>query len=230
MKKISIRGVISNNDDAWIYDYFGMEATSPKMVDDAITQANGDDLEVEINSGGGSVFAGSEIYTTLKSYTGNVTTKIVGIAASAASVIAMAGKKVVMSPTAQFMIHNVSAMTAGDYRDMEHSSEILKSANDTVANAYRIKTGKSQEELLALMDKESWFTADRAKEIGFIDEVMFDSEPQLVASAYMPATLPPEVIQKMRNSKIKPQESPNDEAVFLMQSKLKYLKLKGDIE
>lgn len=101
MKKVSVKGAIISNDDQWIYDWFEIEATSPKSIGNAIQEANGDEVEVEINSGGGDVFAGSEIYTALKAYSGNVTTKIVGLAASAASVIAMAGNKVLMSPTSQ---------------------------------------------------------------------------------------------------------------------------------
>jgi len=130
--KISVRGPIISNDDKWIYDYFDIESTTPKMVSDAIEKANGEELEVEINSGGGSVFAGSEIYTALKAYKGNVVTKVVGLAASAASVIAVAGKKVLMSPTAQLMIHNVSAYVGGDYRDMEHMAEELRIAKDLI--------------------------------------------------------------------------------------------------
>ena len=226
--KINIKGPIISNDDKWIYDYFDIESTTPKMVYESIEKANGEELEVEINSGGGSVYAGSEIYTALKEYQGNVITKVVGLAASAASVIAMAGKKVLMSPTAQMMIHNVSTYAGGDYRDMEHVAEVLKSANDTVANAYRIKTGKSQKELLSMMDKETWFSPQKAKEVGLVDEIMFESQ-ELVASTYA-GILPPEVIQKMRNSKKQPQESIKDEAVFLMQqNKLKLLRLKGAV-
>ena len=223
--KVNIKGPIVGNSDAWIYEWFGIEATSPSMVDKAIEKANGEDLEVEINSGGGSVFAGSEIYTALKSYPGNVTVKIVGLAASAASVIAMAGKKVMMSPTAQMMIHNVSSCAEGDYREMEHTAEILKNANDTIANAYRLKTGKTQEELLALMDKETWMTAQKAKELGFIDEVMFE-DIQLAASTSYSGLLPPEVINKMRNTVKNPVQNESD----ILISKLKFLKLKGEKE
>ncbi len=223
--KVKIKGPIISNSDAWIYEYFGIEATSPSMVDKAIEKANGEDLEVEINSGGGSVFAGSEIYTALKSYKGNVTVKIVGLAASAASVIAMAGKKVLMSPTAQMMIHNVSSWAAGDYREMEHTAEILKSANDTIANAYRLKTGKTQEELLRLMDNETWMTAQKAKELGFIDEIMFE-DLQLAASTSYSGLLPPEVINKMRNTVKNPVQNESD----ILISKLKFLKLKGEKE
>ena len=221
--KVNIKGPIVGNSDAWIYEWFGIEATSPSMVDKVIEKANGEDLEVEINSGGGSVFAGSEIYTALKSYPGNVTVKIVGLAASAASVIAMAGKKVMMSPTAQMMIHNVSSCAEGDYREMEHTAEILKNANNTIANAYRLKTGKEQDELLSLMNKETWMTAQKAKELGFIDEIMFE-DIQLAASTSYSGLLPPEVINKMRNTVKNPVQNESD----ILMAKFKLLKLKGD--
>lgn len=228
-KKINIKGPIVSNSDAWIYEWFGIEATSPQKVNDALEKVNGEDIEVEINSGGGSVFAGSEIYTALKDYKGYVTVKIVGLAASAASVIAMAGDKVMMSPTAQIMIHNVSTYTSGDYRDMEHSAEVLKSANNTIANAYRLKTGKTQEELLTLMDNETWMTAQKAKELGFIDEIMFE-EQQLVANYSYSGLLPPEVINKVRNM-IKDPNVDNSSDILMQktQAQLNLLKLKGDV-
>ena len=231
-KKINIKGPIIGNSEAWIYEWFGIEATSPSMVDKVLEKANGEDLEVEINSGGGSVFAGSEIYTTLKSYKGNVTVKIVGLAASAASVIAMAGKKVTMSPTAQMMIHNVSSCAAGDYREMEHAADVLKNANDTIANAYRLKTGKEQDELLRLMDNETWMTAQKAKELGFVDEIMFENDSQLVASTSYSGLLPPEVINKIRNTVKNPDIDMNNDSDILMQqskAKLNLLKLKGEM-
>lgn len=222
--KINIKGPIISNSDAWIYEYFGIEATSPNAVNKVVEKANGEDLEVEINSGGGSVFAGSEIYTVLKSYKGSVTVKIVGLAASAASVIAMAGKKIMISPTAQIMIHNVSSCAAGDYREMEHTAEILKNTNKTIANAYRLKTGKAQEELLSLMDKETWMTAQKAKELGFVDEIMFE-ELQFAASTSYSGLLPTEVINKMRNTVKSPAQKKESDSLI---AKLKLLKLKGE--
>ena len=229
-KKINVKGPIVSNSDAWIYEWFGIEATSPQKVNDALEKANGEDIEVEINSGGGSVFAGSEIYTALKSYKGNVIVKIVGLAASAASVIAMAGNKVMMSPTAQIMIHNVSSRAEGDYRDMEHTAEVLRNANNTIANAYRLKTGKTQEELLKLMDNETWMTAQKAKELGFIDEIMFDEEQQLIANHGYSGLLPPEVINKIRNT-IKNPNDKNNSDIFMqkIKSQLNLLKLKGEV-
>lgn len=208
--KINIKGPIIPSSNQWIYDWFEMEATSPKKVSDLIDKADGEDLEIEINSGGGSVTAASEIYTALKSYKGNVTVKIVGLAASAASVIAMAGKRVLMTPTGQLMIHNSSTWTSGDYREMEHTAGVLKTINDTIANAYRIKTGKNQEELLALMDNETWLTANKALEHGFIDEIMFEENSQWVASVGYSGMLPPEVISKVRNMLKMPENLKDD--------------------
>lgn len=196
--KISIKGPIIDSDDQWIYDWFGVEATSPKKVSDLINQAkNNEDLEIEINSGGGSVFAGSEIYTSLKSYGGKVITKVVGLAASAASVITMAGDNILISPTGQIMIHNASGGFGGDYRDMEKGAEILKNVNATISNAYRLKTGLSNEELLEMMNKETWLTPQQALEKKFVDEIMFTNDVKLVAS-FNNGMLPQEVINKMK--------------------------------
>ena len=196
--KISVKGPIIDSDDQWIYDYFEVEATSPKKVIDLINQAkNNEELEVEINSGGGSVFAGSEIYTALKSYEGKVITKVVGLAASAASVVTMAGDIVKITPTGQVMIHNASGGFGGDYRDMEKGAEILKNVNATISNAYRLKTGLSNEELLEMMNKETWLTPQQALEKRFVDEIMFTNDVKLVAS-FNNGMLPQEVINKMK--------------------------------
>lgn len=178
-----------------------MEATSPKSVEKQIKKANGEELEVYINSPGGYVDAGSEIYTMMMEYAGNKVVKIVGVAASAASVIAMAGDKIVISPTAQIMIHNVSSMAWGDYRTLQHEAEVIKNYNTSIANAYILKTGLSKDELLGMMDDETWLTAQQAVEKKFADEIMFDdvSQPKLVANARVSQMIPLEVIDKMRN-------------------------------
>lgn len=231
MKKVNVKGPIIESGDQWIYDWLDMEATSPKSVYREIEAANGEDIEVIINSGGGSVFAGSEIYTALKEYPGNVTTKVVGFAASAASVVAMSGKKVIMSPTAQMMIHNASIIASGDYRDMDHTSEILKNVNNTIANAYQLKSGMDQTTLLQMMDEETWLTPQQALENGFIDEIMFENQtPQFVASAGIAGLLPPQVIEKIRNMKAEetPEETPKpDNRKQVLTATLQLLKLKG---
>lgn len=232
-KKINIKGVIIPNDDKWIYDWFEVENTSPKDVENEIDKAVGEDLEVIINSPGGDVFSGSEIYTMLKDYQGNVTVKIVGVAASAASIVAMAGKKVMMSPTAEMMIHNVSSITRGDYRDMEHSAKMLKDYNSTMANAYMIKSGMSKEQLLKLMNEETWLTPEKALENKLIDEIMFmDNNIKLSASLGNSAMIPQAVIDKIRNTIKNPSSSQKNNTDFLMQqkAKLNLLKLRKDVE
>lgn len=221
--KIKIKGVIVSNDDKRIYEYFGIDAVSPKDVTDQIEKAKGKELEIEINSGGGDVFAGSEIYTALQEYKGNITAKIVAVAASAASLIAMAANKVLISPTAQIMIHNVTMGGGGDYRDFEHNAEMLKNYNVSIANAYQLKTDMSQEDLLGLMNKETWLNAQKAIELKFADEIMFDEGKKLAASL-INGILPQEVINKVRKEL---QASKTDETKRTMQAKLNLLKLRG---
>lgn len=202
-KKISIRGPIIPSNYQWIYDWLGMGATSPKKVADQLAAANNEDVEVEINSGGGSVFDASEIFTALKEYKGHSTGKIGSLAASAASVIAMGVDRLLMSPTGQMMIHNAKSNGSGDYRDMDHMSGVLKNVNQTIANAYRLKTGKSYEDLLSLMDGETWMTPQQALELNFIDEIMFDDQQQFVANTDDSQLLPQQVIDKIRNELMK---------------------------
>jgi ATP-dependent protease ClpP protease subunit len=207
VKKINIKGPIISSNDQWIYDWFGIEAVSPSKVDKALTEAGEEDLEVIINSGGGSVFDASDIYTALKSHSGNVEVKIVGIAASAASVIAMAGNSVKMAPTAQMMIHNASMVAAGDYRDLNHSSNFLQNVNQTIASAYKLKSGKEYEELLSMMDDETWLTPQQALENQLIDGILFAEEAPKVVANQSAELLPPEVIEKVRNGLMEQQRN-----------------------
>lgn len=226
MAKINIKGAIVSNDHKDIYDFFGMDATSPNDVLTALDKAKSGDVEIHISSGGGDIWAGSEIYTALKEYEGNVTVKILGLAASAASVIAMAGDKVMMSPTAELMIHNVWTQSTGDFRDMEHAAKVLETSNKTVANAYVLKTGRSMDELLNLMNDETWFDAKAAKEYGFVDEIMFDDGISLAANVNRSAMLPPEVIQKIRNME-RPAFSDKENNSEVLMARLHLLKLGG---
>ncbi|WP_339200460.1 head maturation protease, ClpP-related [Paenibacillus sp. FSL P2-0322] len=183
----------------WIYDWFGIATINPAAVSDFLDEANGEDVEITIISGGGDVYSGAEIYTSLRDYHGNSTVKVV-FAASAASVIAMGGKKVLMSPAGQMMIHNSSTSAWGDRNDMNDTATMLKSVDDSIANAYVNKTGMSREELLGLMDQETWMDAVKAKELGFVDEIMFsETVPQTTNSAAGGQVIPEEVINKIRN-------------------------------
>jgi len=232
--KIPIKGIIVANDEKWIYELFGYEVTTPKDVDQLLNEVDNEDLEVLINSPGGDVYSGSEIYTILKDHANNVDVKIVGVAASAASVVAMAGDSVKISPTAQIMIHNVSSGAQGDYREMEHQAEVLKNYNKSIANAYRLKTNLSEEELLDLMNSEKWLNAQEAKSKGFVDEIMFDEGNKLAASFNTndEVMLPPKVVNKLRDllkdkdleEETEEQADNKDKSIY--KAKLNLLKLK----
>jgi len=225
--KIKISGVIIPNDWQDVYDWFGIDATSPKKVISVLTGLSGEAVDVEISSGGGSVYAGSEIYSALKDYAGNVVVKIFGIAASAASVIAMAGTRVMIAPTAQIMIHNVSSSIYGDYRDLQQEAAVLENYNKSMANAYQLKTGIDQAELLDMMDRETWLNAQQAKEMGFADEIMFDQQNVLIASAGPATMLPAAVINKVKNLL---RDSNNKNDVLAENERLALLKLRGKVE
>ena len=196
-KRINIAGTIVLNDYKEFYDAFGIECTSPSDVIEALP-TSGEDVVIEINSYGGYVDAGNQIYTELLKYKGNVIVDVI-MAGSAASIIAMAGDTVRMLPVGQIMIHNVSGATSGDYRDMDKMSEILKTTNSSLANAYVQKTGLSKDEVLELMNVETWLDADDAVTYGFADEVIKTNEEQPVLVASHAPIIPEEVIKGLQN-------------------------------
>lgn len=237
---IDVKGEVVPSGNEWIYDWYGIQATSPKTIAKALSNANGQPVTIKINSGGGDVFAGCEIYNELKNYSGEVTIEIHGLCASIASVIAMAGK-CKMSPLGEIMIHNVSTQTSGDYRDMEHSVEVLKKTNKTIASAYTLKSGMTEEEAFELMDNETWLTADEALELGLVDEIMYSDEKvdkNMVNLLRNNATTFCNSIGKLDNKIFEKfkiynlnQSINEDEVDFFMQKKLKaqleLIKIKG---
>lgn len=195
MTKIEIKGTIVSDSQAYIYQYFGIPYTSPASV---VLPDNGEDVLVEINSGGGEVFAGSEIFTKLKAYQGKVTAQVVGLAASAASFILMGADEIEISPTAQIMIHNAWSEAVGDSKDMLHEAEILEGINQSIMKAYMMKSDLTEAELHDLMDSETWMGADRAIELGFADRIMFE-EKETILNLYASAgyVLPDKVLAKV---------------------------------
>ena len=242
MKKIKIKGYIIPNDYKWIYDFFEVDSTCPADVEKALNEANGEDVEVDINSYGGDMYSGSEIYTLLMAYPGKVVTNGIGVVASAASLPLVAGRPARISPTAQLMIHNVSSDLYGDYRVHEHEAEILRSHNVSIANAYRLKTGLSEEKLLELMDAGgsanmgTYLNAQQALELGFVDEIMFDEGNRLVACANYGPLFSPQVVNKLRNVLLpalkqdgEGQAGDDNQEKALLQVRLNLLKLRRNV-
>ena len=159
-------------EDSW----FGDEVT-PAIFRDELMKGEGN-ITVWINSPGGDVFAAAQIYNMLMDYKGNVTVRIDGLAASAASVIAMAGTTVEMSPVGMLMIHNPSTAVIGNIKEMQAAIQMLDEVKESILNAYELKTGQPRQSLSDLMDAESWMNAKKAVELGFADKILFTNDEE----------------------------------------------------
>lgn len=162
-------------EESWLGD-----EVTPKQFKADLMAGSGD-ITIWINSPGGDVFAASQIYNMLMDYRGDVTVKIDGIAASAASVVAMAGSKVLMSPVACMMIHNPITVAIGDSEEMERAVSMLEEVKESIINAYELKTGMSRLKLSNMMDAESWMNANKAVELGFADGILFEKNDAAVS-------------------------------------------------
>lgn len=185
MKTVTVNGDIICNDLKWVYDWLEYESCCPADIRKAAAEltAESEELKVIINSPGGDVQAGQEIYSILKDIKNPVTINVQSMAASAASMIAMAGDTVKMSPVALLMIHNASTCTSGDYRDMQHTADVLQTVNTAIMQAYIAKTGKTEDELRDMMDRETWLTANQCLENGFADEIIKDEKQSIITNA-----------------------------------------------
>ena len=163
-RTLYLNGTIA--EESWFDD-----DVTPQIFKDELNSGSGD-ITVWINSPGGDCIAAAQIYNMLMDYKGNVTVKVDGIAASAASVIAMAGTKVLVSPVSMLMIHNPMTVAFGNSAEMQKAIDMLDSVKNSILNAYEIKTGLSRDKLSHLMDAETWMDANKAIELGFADELM----------------------------------------------------------
>ena len=163
-RTLTIDGVIA--EESWFDD-----DVTPKLFREQLNAGQGD-IVIYVNSPGGDCVAASQIYTMLIEYKGNVTVKIDGIAASAASVIAMAGTEVLMAPTALLMVHNPLTVAIGDTEEMQKAIAMLDEVKESIITSYELKTGMSRAKLAHLMDAETWMNAQKAIELGFADGIL----------------------------------------------------------
>lgn len=200
MVTIQMNGEVIPSDYADVYDYLGYENINPKAIKQALNEANGSDVELEINSPGGYVDAGSEIYTALKEYQGQVTAKITGQACSAASWIALAADRVEMSPTAQMMIHRASTMSIGNSDDLASDLNALNSLDKSFVDLYSQRTGLDAQEVYRLMCNTTWMNAKEAVDKGFADEIMFQNDKKTaLVNADGSLSVKPDTINKIKN-------------------------------
>lgn len=188
---------------------------TPMIFKEELNQHQGD-ITVWINSPGGDCIAAAQIYNLLMEHKGNVTVKIDGIAASAASVIAMAGTTVLMSPVAMLMIHNPMTVAYGNTDEMQKAIEMLNEVKESIINAYELKTGLSRNKLSKLMDNETWMDARKAVELGFADSMverqLTDLKPPNISTMYSEAVLTNSLMEKLKKDWEK-QTKPNNKQV-----------------
>ncbi|WP_312694844.1 head maturation protease, ClpP-related [Leuconostoc pseudomesenteroides] len=212
-KTIDVKGDVVDDQTAMFYQWFDMACVNPSNI--ASLLANGDpneDVVLNVASGGGDVFAASEIYTMLRQYAGKVVVNIQGLAASAASVISMAGDTVNISPAAQMMIHQASIVSQGNKDDLEHQANVLDGIDQSIAATYEAKTGMAQSDLLKLMSDETWLTAQNAVDKGFADNIMFVDEKQAVVTNTVSPIPSKAAVNKLMNliSKAQPVDNYGD--------------------
>lgn len=213
---LEIDGTIA--DESWFDDDI-----TPKMFKNELYSGTGP-ITIWLNSPGGDCIAASQIYSMLVDYQGDVTVKIDGLAASAASVIAMAGTKVLMSPTSLMMIHNPATTAFGDHKDMAKAIEMLDEVKESIINAYETKTKLSRTQLSHMMDSETWMNAKKALELGFIDGIIEDSKKQ-VSDAFLFSTRDFErnLVNKIQK-KVEPQTINEGRSINQLKNELKAIK------
>lgn len=176
--ELRISGDIVDDEDSWLYEWFGVEHAAPNGFRHALKEHAGKALTVWIDTTGGSVWAASGMYNALKEHDGKVTVKIDGKALSAGSIIAMAGDEILMGPVAMLMIHNAWVNVSGDAHKLRHAADVLDQVKEAIINAYTEKTGLPRDELGQLMDNETWMNAHKAVELGFADGILYQDEPE----------------------------------------------------
>ena len=212
-------------EESW-YD----DEVTPTLFKEELMAGSGD-ITVWINSPGGDCVAAAQIYNMLMDYPHDVTVKIDGIAASAASVIAMAGTKVLISPVGMLMIHNPATIAWGDSGEMQKAIEMLESVKDSIINAYEIKTSLSRTKLSHMMDAETWMDAGKAVELGFADGILSregfteDAEPPAVSMLYSEAAAVNSLMDKIAaKCRTKPKAEPTGRSVDSLYERLNLLK------
>ena len=197
---LHLNGTIAS--ESWVDD-----DVTPQIFKNELMSGSGP-LTLWINSPGGDVFAAAQIYNMLMDYKDDVTVNIDGIAASAASVIAMAGTTVNMSPVAMMMIHNPMTVAIGDSKEMEKAIAMLSEVKESILNAYEIKTSLSRVQLSHLMDAESWFNAKKALELGFADSILYEPAPheegKVESMMFSRAAVSNQLLLKLADKKTQP--------------------------
>lgn len=199
MYTLDLKGDVVDDELAQMYDAFDMNCIYPQEVTDFLQSANNQPVTINLNSYGGDVFAADDIYSQLQAYTGEVTVVIGGIAASAGSIIAMGSDKLLMSAPSILMIHRCTGDTSGNVNDLQKSIEVQQTIDKSIATVYSQKTGKTIDECLDLMNKETWLTADMALDMKLIDGITQPAKKAVAISNSLTSLPNPKKVAKFVN-------------------------------
>jgi len=187
---VTLNGEIVPDDDLWLYDWLEIAAFSPSMLRQAIKDNPANEpLELEINSVGGSVFAGFELYSILRVAECHTVAKVQSMAASAASTVMCGCDEVQISPVAQVMMHLPMSGVKGNQDDMAHESQVLESITQSILNAYELRCGDkaTRDDLERMMHEETWITAQQAVDMGLADSIIGVEDGDLTGNVYVNA-------------------------------------------
>ncbi|GIO39064.1 hypothetical protein J41TS12_39250 [Paenibacillus antibioticophila] len=174
--ELRISGEIVDDDDAWLYEWFGISAASPNAFRSELSAYKGKNITVWIDSWGGDVFAGMGIYNALKEHKGRVVAKIDGKAVSAGSIIPMAADEIMISPGGIMMAHNPWTRAQGEYKDMIKAAEVLNEVKEAILNVYQVRTKHPREKLSQMMDETTWMSAQKAVNERFADGILYQED------------------------------------------------------
>lgn len=213
--ELRIEGDIVDDSDAWMYEWFGEKAASPNAFREELKNHSGLPITVWIDSYGGSVFAAAGIYNALMEHRGAVTVKIDGKAMSAATVIAMAGGKIMMSPSAIMMVHNPLTGAYGYSSDLRKIADVLDEVKESIMNAYQLKTGVSRKKLSDLMDGETYMNATKAVKEGFADGILFVDDGKPVEMSFNRSVIANNTTDAIKRIAAKYSPPPPDNSIAL---------------
>ena len=199
MYTLDLKGDVVDDELAQMYDAFDVNCIHPQEVTDFLQSANNQPVTINLNSYGGDVFAADDIYSQLQAYTGDVTVVIGGIAASAGSIVAMGSDKLLMSAPSILMIHRCAGDTNGNVNDLQKSIKVQQTIDKSIATAYSQKTGKTIDECLDLMNKETWLTADMALDMKLIDGITQPAKKAVAISNSLASLPNPKKVAKFVN-------------------------------
>lgn len=224
MYTLDLKGDVVDDELAQMYDEFDMNCINPKMVSDFLKSADNEPITINLNSYGGDVFAADDIYSQLQAYNGEVTVIVGGIAASSGSIIAMGSDKLLMTTPSILMIHRCDGEVSGNVNDLKKAEQVQQTIDTSIATTYSAKTGKTVDECLALMNDETWLTADMAVDMKLADGIAEPAKKNIAITNSLVSLPSHQKVEKFVNMLNKKHKTTNKRNKNIVNAKLAILK------